>query len=127
MKLYAYVFYIVRRAMVAIGNAKHETWFAFALVGGFEMYLLIDLVYVATVLWKLDLTGHEVLVALASIVVVGMPNYFLIYRSGAYKRYDAEFSRYSVSKHALCASVAVILGVGIAIGSAYLPGVLQRT
>jgi len=127
MKLYAYIIYIARRAMVLVGNEKNETWFAFALVGGFEMYLVIDLIYVATVIWKLNLSGEEIPTAIFAIAIVGLVNYFFIYRGQVYKRHDDEFDRYSASKHALFTTMSVILCVVIVVASAYVPSVLHRT
>jgi hypothetical protein len=123
MKLYAYLIFIARRAMVAVGNGNVETWFAFVLVSWVEVFVLIDFVYLATVMWKVNLENYEIPIDLALVVLVGMANYFLMYRGGAYKVYDYEFASYSASKHAVSMSAAAILGVGVIVTTGYLPSV----
>ena len=111
--------------MVAVGNGRFETWFAFVLVSWIAVFVLIDFVYLATVILKLNLAKDEVPIDLALLILVGLANYFLMYRGGTYKRYDDEFAGYSASKHAVRMSAAAILGVGVIFATGYLPSVFR--
>jgi hypothetical protein len=125
MKLYAYIIYSARRAMVAVGNGKFETWFAFVLVSWIEVFVLIYFVYLAIVFWKLNLANDEVPIDLALVIFVGLANYLLVYRGGIYKHYDDEFAGYSASKHAVRMSAAAILAVAVIFATGYLPSVFR--
>jgi hypothetical protein len=109
-KVYAYVFFFLRRTVKEDRTPNS----ALALLGGLDL-LIVCVIRFALDVWRGNVTYlHPRLQAIGMLVAIYAANYALLIRGGAYRRFDHEFANYLPRKKRFLRA-AVLFGIGMVV------------